>query len=307
MSICFLFPGQGSQKPGMLKDLPPCLAVKETIGKASTILALDTARLDTEESLRTPEAVQLCLFIAGVASARALEETDVHPAAVAGMSVGAFAAAVISGTLSFGDGLLIVKKRAKLMQNTFPTGYGMSAIVGLSEKTINKLVAANQTQGPLFVSNINSPTQIVVSGAVAALETMEQAALQNGAQKAERLNTTSPSHCALFHPAAKSLSLAFEQVKLSPPIMPYISNLRARPLKNPQTIADDLARNIAGPVRWHDSVAVLVDLGCELFIEMQPGNVLSRLGSANFASVRFISLEGSSLSAVRQLAQKRSQ
>src|SRR3984885_3990737 len=129
MSISFLFPGQGSQSPGMLKRLPQHNAVEMTLREASEILSRDMSELDSEAALESTVSVQLSLFIAGVAAARTLEAEEVMPEAVAGLSVGAFAAAVVCGSLPFADGIAIVKQRAHLMETSFPSGYGMSAIV----------------------------------------------------------------------------------------------------------------------------------------------------------------------------------
>src|SRR5207302_504713 len=144
--------------------------------------------LDQAEALQSTVAVQPALLIAGVATARALMAERIRPAAVAGMSVGAFAAAVICGTLSFADALPLVRLRGELMQNAFPAGYGLAAVMGLSEVQVTGLVERVRTAAsPVYVSNINAPRQIVVAGGVAALDAVIAEARAQGAHRAERL------------------------------------------------------------------------------------------------------------------------
>jgi malonate decarboxylase epsilon subunit len=318
VSICFLFPGQGSQSPGMLKRLPEHPAVESTFRQAGEILQCDISALDSEDSLQSTVSVQLALFIAGVAAARALQAEQVIPEAVAGLSVGAFAAAVICDSLPFADGLKIVKQRAQLMESKFPSGYGMGAIVGLSEQKVTELVERVYEQSaPVFVSNINAPRQITIAGSLVSIEKVAAAALKSGARKAERLNVAVPSHCPLFQDVAEKLQEALGKVKMQDPAIPYVSNVRARPLRTGAKIAEDLANNIAHGVRWYDSMCVLEELGTDMFVEMNPGNVLSRMGTESFQGsfqesfqeffrhLRFIALEDSSLAYVSGLAHAR--
>jgi malonate decarboxylase epsilon subunit len=306
MSIAFLFPGQGAQHPGMLHNLPKHNCTESILNQASEVLKQDVYSFDSEAALDSTVAVQLSLFIAGVAAATALAAEGVIPVAVAGLSVGAYSAAVICKSLTFTDGLAIVQKRAQLMENQFPSGYGMSAIVGLTEKKVSELVSsAHEPSEPVFVSNINAPTQITIVGALRGLEKVETAALKYGARKAERLHVAVPSHCPLFQSAAGILQEGLSKISIQNPAIPYVGNVRARPLRTGQGVAEDLANNIANGVRWHDSVSVLVELGTNLFVEMNPGEVLSRLGTESFPGLRFIALEKSSLAYVSRLAHSR--
>lgn len=304
MNVAFLFPGQGSQSPGMLGRLPDHGAVSLVLREAGEVLNLDISKLDSDSSLRSPVSVQLSLLIAGVAAARALLANDVIPMAVAGLSVGAFAAAVACETLRFADALLVVQKRAELMAITFPSGYGMSAVVGLTEKRLGEIVGRiHQHEHPVFLSNINAPNQLVVSGCLESLAKVESIALSSGARKVERLPVNVPSHCPLFNEVASDLRVFLSQMGAKKPIVPYIGNVRARPLRAAELVCDDLASNIASGVRWHDSISVLVELGSATFVEMNPGNVLSRVSAEFFPQQRFISVEDSSLKYIRNHAQ----
>ncbi len=289
----------------MLKRLPRHPATESTFRQASEILECEMSELDSEEALESTVAVQLSLFIAGVAVARVLEAEQVIPAAVSGLSVGAFAAAVVCGSLPFADGITVVKQRAQLMESSFPSGYGMAAIVGLTEHKVAELVNNFYEQSaPVFVSNINAPRQLTIAGSLQGIEKVAVAALKCGARKAERLHIAVPSHCPLFQAVAETLQETLKKVNVQKPAIPYMSNVTARPLRTAGSVAEDLANNIANGVRWHDSISVLVELGTDVFLEMNPGNVLSRLGSEAFPHLRFIAMEDTSHAYVSRLARK---
>ena len=286
----------------MLKRLPQHPATESTLREAGAILEQDITELDTEASLASTVAVQLSLFIAGVAGARALVAEQVIPDAVAGLSIGAFAAAVVCESLTFADGMAVVKQRAELMGKSFPSGYGMAAIVGLTEKKVNDLVNKfHDESAPIFVSNVNAPTQIIISGSVQGMEKVMDKALKSGARKAERLNVAVPPHCPLFQSVSETLQRALDNLDVQNPRIPYISNVRGRRLRTAHSVAADLAENIANGVRWYDSISLLVELGTDMFVEMNPGNVLSRLGAEEFPQLRFIALEDNSLAYVSRL------
>jgi malonate decarboxylase epsilon subunit len=206
MSVAFIFPGQGSQAPGMLHTLPDLPAVARTLDEISDVLHTDVRDLDSEQSLSSDVSVQLALFAAGVSTGLALMEQGLRPTAVSGLSVGAFAAAVTAGVLTLRDGVELVRLRAKEMVELYPTGYGLSAIVGLSESQVTKIVeATTSNQAPVFVGNINAPRQIVIAGANAAMDKVLEEALRQGASKAVRLHVSVLSHCPLLQPVADEL------------------------------------------------------------------------------------------------------
>ena len=262
MTVAFLFPGQGAQSEGLLHHLPQHAEVTRTIEEASDVLGLDIGALDNAEALHSTAAVQPALLIAGVATARALMAEQVHPAAVAGMSIGAFGAAVACGTLSFADALPLVRLRGELMQTAFPSGYGLAAIEGLDEVQVEGIVERIRTaEFPVYISNINAPRQIVVAGSDAALDAVTAQARQQGARRAERLAVSVPSHCPLLQPVADRLEQAMARLALRPPSMPYVSNRGGRALYDAEAIRQDLATSIAHPVRWYDALEVLRELG----------------------------------------------
>jgi malonate decarboxylase epsilon subunit len=303
LSFAFLFPGQGSQVPGMLHTLPDHPAVERTLTEASDHLHRDVRALDSEQALRSSVPVQLALLTAGVAVARALAEEGVAAEAVAGLSVGAFAAAVHCGVLSFPAALRLVEQRAEMMVSLYPTGYGLTAIAGLTEAQVLALVdRAHTPETPVFVGNINAPRQIVIAGSDAGMAKVLEAAQRGGARRATRLQVSVPSHCPLLEPVAAALRATLARMTLGQPKLLYIGNMRGRALRAAPAIAADLADNIAHAVRWHDATTVLEELGCRMFLEMPPGCVLTAMAREAFPEVKTIPIAKDGLRAALRLA-----
>jgi malonate decarboxylase epsilon subunit len=291
MSVAFLFPGQGSQIPDMLHNLPDHAAVARTLDEVSQSLNRDVRELDSAEALQSTVSVQLGLLTAGVAVARALFEEGVKPEAVAGLSVGAFAAAVTAGVLSLADGVRLVKERGEGMMKLYPQGYGLAAIVGLTEKQVSTLVEdANTEKNPVYVGNINAPRQIVIAGSNEGMDKVLKAARKSGARKTVNLHVSEPSHCPLLQPVADALRRSLKEIHLQQPKILYLGNVTGRALRSADAISEDLATNVAHGVRWYDTTSVLEELGCRLFLEMPPGHVLSELAQEAFADVRSLAV-----------------
>ena len=287
MKTAILFPGQGSQKPKMLHELVRSPAVDETLSEVSDVLGLDVRTLDSAQALQSEVAVQLTILTAGVATARALLQSGLQPLVVAGLSIGAFSAAVAADSISLSDAVRLVRSRAKQMEQLYPTGYGLSAIVGLTEMQVAKLVEAeNSAEHSVFVGNINAPRQIVIAGSNEGMEQVLQKARAHGARKAERLNVPVPSHCSLLQPVADSLRHQLQSITVKDPKTIYLANVNARAVRTAQGIAKDLADNIAHGVRWHDATTVACELGCELFLEVPPGHTLSDLAKENLSGIQ---------------------
>jgi malonate decarboxylase epsilon subunit len=305
MSIAFLFPGQGSQSPGMLHQLLDHPEVERTLDEVSSVLRSDVRDLDSEEALASTVAVQLALLASGVATARALIEKGVQPSVVCGLSVGAFAAAVVADVLLLEYAVELVKLRAEKMVELYPTGYGLSAIIGLTESQVLSIVQAVATdREPVFLANINAPLQTVIAGSDTGMERALEQARRQGARKAERLQVSVPSHCPLLQPVAGLLQQRFSSLRLRRPRFTYIGNVNARAMRTPELIASDLANNIAHSVRWHDAATVARELGCSLFLEMPPGHVLTDLVKENLPEVNALAVEKHVLPRVLRLAQQ---
>jgi malonate decarboxylase epsilon subunit len=305
MSIAFLFPGQGSQFPGMLHQLIDHPEVERTLAEVSSALHTDVRDIDSEEALDSTVSVQIALITAGVATARALIQNRVEAAVVCGLSVGAFAAAVVADVLSLKDAVELVELRAERMAKLYPTGYGLSAIVGLNEPQVLKIVqVATSDREPVFVANINAPRQIVIAGSDPGMDRVLDQARGQGATKAERLHVSVPSHCPLLQPVADRLQPRLSLVQLRNPKMIYVGNINARAMRTADLVASDLANNIAHGVRWHDATTVAKELGCNIFLEMPPGHVLSDLAKENLPGVSAFAVERDSLARVLRFAQQ---
>jgi malonate decarboxylase epsilon subunit len=305
MSVALIFPGQGSQTPGMLHQLPDHPAVRQTLEEVSTALGYDVLTLDTAEPLRSTVPVQLALLTAGVAAARALEAHGVIPEAVAGLSVGAFGAAVHAEVLTLADGVRLVKQRAELMEQHSPKGYGLTAMVGLTEDQVTALIReADTPDSPVYLGNVNSADQIVITGSENGMKKVANAALKAGARKAERLDVAVLSHSPLLQPIADALTQTLHNIPLHPPRMVYVGNVKGRALRNGEDIVWDLANNIAHAVRWYESMIILQELGCTLFTETPPGHVLTNLAKQSVPDTRSIAMAETSLTYVVQQARR---
>ena len=290
--IAYLFPGQGAQTPGFLHRLggdKPHPSIARTLAEASDVLAEDVLALDTASALASTVAVQVTLVVAGVAAARALTEEGIEPEAVAGLSVGAYGAAVVSGAIAFDDALRLVRLRARLMEDAYPHGYGMLAVLGLNEREIARAIADSGADA--FIGNLNAPRQIVVSGSDAALAKVREITLARGARKAERLAVSVPSHCVLLEDAAAQLIDAARDVRIDAPRIPYIGNRGARVLRRADAIREDLATNLRHPVRWHESTIALSELGASVFIELPPGQTLTQLAAEALPDAATIAMD----------------
>jgi len=287
MTLACLFPGQGAQSPGFLHRLPSHDTVRVTIEEASATLGIDVLTLDSANALQSTVAVQIGLTIAGVALARALAHEGLVPDFSAGLSVGAFPAAVCCGALAFGDALRMVKKRAELMEAACPSGYGLTAVSGLSETQIETLAAGQVKDGGsrVYIGNVNAPRQIVVAGADAALDAFAARALAAGARKAQRLDVAVPSHCELLADAADQLVAWSHDVPFHAPHSVYVDNRGGRPLHSGDAIRADLATNMRHTVRWFDALTVMVESGASVFVEAPPGQVLADIAREQFPGV----------------------
>ena len=283
MSVLFAYPGQGAQRPGMLAALPDEPPVRACLEQAADCLGQAPAELESAEALRGTRAVQLCLLIAGVAASRLLETRGHRPGLVAGLSIGAYPAAVVAGALDFDDALRLVALRGELMQAAWPEGYGMSAILGLEQAQLEALIlAVRREHPPLYLANVNAERQLVVAGSEAALAALAERARAAGASAAKRLAVSVPSHCALLDEPAARLAEAFAGIRLHRPRVPYLSSSRARLVAEPAALADDLAGNMARRVEWLATLRSAYERGARLHLELPPGRVLSGLARPLF-------------------------
>jgi len=294
VSSLLVFPGQGAQQPGMLHRLP-----RDTVSEASDVLGEDVLLLDTAQALTSTRAVQLCLLVAGVAASRQL---GVPTDYVAGLSIGAYPAAVVAGALGFSDALHLVSLRGELMQQAYPQGYGMTAIIGLDLATVEGLLAqVHSVDTPVYLANINADNQVVIAGSDYAMNAVAGLAKGCGAGLAKRLAVSVPSHCPLLDAPAKTLAEAFANVPLKTPALGYLSGSRARPVTNIEALRDDLAFNMCRVVDWRGTVQSAYERGVRLQIELPPGAVLTGLARRVFEQGTVIAFDGARLDTLQAL------
>jgi malonate decarboxylase epsilon subunit len=292
MSVAFLFPGQGSQQPGMLKMLPRTPAADAVLDEfACWAGALDQPTdIDGADALRDTAHAQIALLVAGVACARALsEDRGLTPEFVAGHSVGAFAAAVTVGVLTFSEALTAVELRASLMKEACADGdWGMAAVIGLPTRAARELTGQH---ADLWVANINSATQTALSGSRSALVAAAAAADAAGAGNLEYLDVDVASHCPLQARTADRMAGHLSTLPRRTPSGRYLTNAGCRAVATGNAVLGDLAAAVAQPVQWYDATRLMPELGATCAIEMSPGHVLTRLNTANAPTVMSLSLQ----------------
>ncbi len=295
MKILFTFPGQGTQRPGMLQALPGT-----EMAQAREVLGAEVDTIDTPQALEHTRAVQLALLIAGVAWARELQRRGVVVDITCGLSIGAFPAAVVAGALDFRDALQLVALRGDLMEQAWPHGYGLTAIMGLTLPVVETLIEGSGA----YIANLNAETQIVIAGSDEAMAWVAQRALAKGANKAQRLAVSVPSHCELLAEPAEKLAQAFTRVTLNRPQCAYLSGSTGRVLWQPEKIADDLARNMSRTVRWQEAMVAANERDARLAIEMPPGGSLTGLTQQAAWNGDAISLERNGVDVALHLAKR---
>jgi len=294
MSVAFIFPGQGSQAPGMGLDwADPADGSADLYGWASTILGWDlveTLRTGSADQLRQTYVAQPAIFATSVAALRALERAGVRPDYVAGHSLGEFTALVASGVVSFEAGLALVARRADAMQRAADANPGsMSSVLGLSREGVEMAVAKAAEDDVLAVANDNAPGNVVVSGQWPALERLPDAAKELGAKRVVPLNVGGAFHSPLMLPAVEAFTPHLATAPLADPAVPVVANATAEPHQTAAELRNLLARQLTGAVRWVESVRKLVALGVDTFVEVGPGTVLSGLVRRSVEGVRIFS------------------
>jgi malonyl CoA-acyl carrier protein transacylase len=296
MSLAFLFPGQGSQRPDMLRTLPSSPTITEVLDEShSQIRHLGlTGDIDTAAALESTTNAQIALLIAGVACARALTaDHRLTPQFVAGHSVGAFSAAVTAGVITLADALDAVAFRGRLMEEACAEGdWGMAALSGLSTRSACEIAdKVGTADDPIWVANVNSATQTVFSGTAWALQKAADVARRAGAFNYERLDVSVASHCPKQEGTARRLAEHLVGLPRREATIRYLTNTRGRATTSAETVLDDLAQAVAQPVRWYDATRLMAELGATCAIEVLPGHVLTRLLSSAAPAVDVISLQ----------------
>lgn len=281
MKTAFLFPGQGSQKVGMVQDLFENYdSVKALIKEADETLGFPISKMmfegpDTE--LMKTEFTQPAILTASVAVWQVLKEHGLTPDIAAGHSLGEYSALVAAGAISFADAVNTVHLRGRFMQEAVPLGEGgMAAIIGSNPETIVKVCGEVSTEDlPVQAVNFNCPGQVVIAGATAAVEKACEALKEAGARRAIMLKVSAPFHSTLMEPAALRLKEVLDKIDIHDTAIPVVANVNAKE----ETKADEIRKNLvdqaAHPVHWEESIRNMVAGGVDMTVEAGPGTVLT--------------------------------
>jgi [acyl-carrier-protein] S-malonyltransferase len=298
-SVAFIFPGQGSQKVGMLGAAYEAFEpVRDTFAEASEVLGYDMWQLiqnGEQEALNLTETTQPVLLTASVALWRAwLDQGGVEPGVMAGHSLGEFSALVCAGALEFGEAVQLVRQRGAFMQSAVPVGQGaMAAIIGLDDEAINRICSQVTAGGEGVVAavNFNSPGQVVIAGHTTAVDTAIAALKEAGAKRALPLPVSAPFHTELMKPAGERLAETLSALAISAPKIPVVHNVHASTESSPEKIKALLVEQIYSPVLWTGCVQAMVERGVAQLVECGPGKVLSGLNRRIDKSLASFSVE----------------
>ena len=307
--FAMVFPGQGSQAVGMLAELAEQFSiVEETFKQASEVLGYDLWSLvqhGPADELNKTWQTQPALLAASIAVYRVWQQQypQLQPTLMAGHSLGEYSALVCAGAIDFQDAVKLVELRGKLMQQAVPEGTGaMYAIIGLDNGSIIK-ACQNAEQGEVVSAvNFNSPGQVVIAGAKAAVERAAVLCKEAGAKRALPLAVSVPSHCALMKPAADQLAVSLESIAVKSPAVAVINNVDVKTENDAQAIRHALVRQLYSPVRWTETVEKMAANGIEVLVEIGPNKVLNGLTKRIADNLQAVSVnDPASLFAVEQL------
>lgn len=274
--IAFVFPGQGAQYTGMAKDFYEKFPVsREVFEKASKVSGLDIKTLcfEENENLNITEYTQIAMLTAEIAILRAVEEAGIHSQVNAGLSLGEYGALAASGVMREEDAFAIVRKRGILMQEAYPTGGAMSAILGTDAELIEKI--CEETPGIVSIANYNCSGQIVITGEEKAVLTAGEALKAAGARRVIPLKVSGPFHCELLKEAGKKLGEELEKIEIQTFAIPYVTNVTAQYVTESDQVKNLLVKQVSSSVRWQQCVEQMINDGVDTFIEIGPGKTLT--------------------------------
>lgn len=292
----FIFPGQGAQYVGMAKDFYDRMdECRKIIDEADGLMDFDLKKILFEENdlINKTEYTQAAMLAAEICVLKAVELKGIKADVTAGLSLGEYAALVECGSLSFGDAMKLVRKRGIYMENEVPAGQGkMAAVIGLDADAVEKVCfdIAAQTGKPVSAANYNCPGQIVISGAVEAVEAAVEPLKEAGAKLVSMLNVSGPFHSPMLKGAGDKLAKELENVVFDKPQIPYINNVAAETVTDSANIKDTLERQVYSPVRWQQTMEKMLADGVDTFYEIGPGKTLAGFMKRIDRSVKVITV-----------------
>jgi [acyl-carrier-protein] S-malonyltransferase len=268
---------------------------RATFDEADRVLGFSLSKLcfeGPEDDLKLTENTQPAILTTSVAIFRVLQEKGIHPDFVAGHSLGEYSGLVAAGALSLSDAVQLVRRRGRYMQEAVPVGVGgMAAIMGLAPDSVRSL-CERAAEGQIVSSaNLNSPSQIAIAGNREAVERVASLAKEAGAKRAIMLPVSAPFHCELMQPAEERLARDLQELRFSDLKFPLVTNVDARPIRTGAEARDALKRQVSRPVRWQESIQVLIANGVTKFVEAGPGKVLIGLIRSIDKSVTMLNVE----------------
>lgn len=290
-----LFPGQGSQFPGMGRDIFEAKpSVRELFAHADEHLGFSLSKLcfeGTEDELKRTEITQPAILTVSSAYGAVLNAAGQKPDFVAGHSLGEYSALVFAGALSFRDAVRTVHFRGKYMQEAVPVGQGaMAAVISDDIAMIEEGCREASACGVVSVANYNAPSQIVISGQKEAVDKAVEVLKVKGIRKIIPLKVSAPFHCALMEPAAVRLKAILDHIEFHDAAMPVVTNVDAAPQTKGDILCDSLERQVPNPVKWIQTVELLKARGVTRFVEVAPGKVLSGLVANIYPEAEVVSL-----------------
>lgn len=292
--IAFVFPGQGSQYPGMGRELCENYPVARKIfDEADAVAPLSKICFEgPEEELRKTVNTQPALLTTNIATFQVLHSFGIEPDFVAGHSLGEYAALVAAGVLSFQEALKVVITRSQLMEQAVPKGLGaMAAILGLSAGEVAQVCKEASQTSLVEPANFNCPGQVVVAGYREGVNLAMELAKERGAKRTIPLNVSGPFHSSLMEPAGQGLKKELDKITFQPPAIPVVANVSAAIESDPEVIAANLAKQVSHPVRWEESMHLLYQEGVRVFVEVGPGKVLTGLIKKTLKDVLLLNVE----------------
>ena len=290
--IAFIFPGQGSQYVGMGKDFYDSYEeVRELFRLANEVTGLNLEEIcfTENEKLNRTEYTQIAMLLVEMSILKVVRRLGVTADMSAGLSLVEYGALAAADVLSDRDLLDLIRKRGIYMQNAYPTGGGMCAILGLETELVEK--ACEETDGYVRIANYNCPGQLIITGEKAPVTNAAKKCSELGAKKTVELNVSGPFHSSLLKDAADKLAEELKNVSINNPGIPYVCNVDATEVTNNESIAKLLSDQVISPVKWEQSFRFMLDKGIDTFIEMGPGKTLAGFAKRIDRAAKVISIQ----------------
>lgn len=272
----FIFPGQGAQYVGMGKDFYDTYETARKVYElASEVTGLDVQELCFTENdrLNITEYAQIAMLTTEVAILKVMQEQGYTADCCAGLSLGEYGALAAADVMDLGDLFRLIRSRGIFMQEAYPTGGAMTAVLGLDAETIAEVCA--NTEGIVSIANDNCPGQIVITGEAEAVKKASEKLVEAGAKRCIPLNVSGPFHSKLLAGAGEKLAAELEKATVREPAIPYYCNVEAAPVTDSSRVKELLAKQVTGTVRWRETMNLMIAEGVDTFIEIGPGKTLT--------------------------------